>query len=106
METINAKDYHVNYHGKIIKISELKSSKMYILFISGSGYGDQTFYYSGSSTYDVYKVTGYDGVMSKVGTIIENSSSDKGSNFIAKIDDYEISAPVAADAMFSKIYKS
>ena len=105
METIKIEDYHVNYHGKRIDISELKSDKMYILFVSGSGYGDQTFYYSGSATYDVYRVTEYK-VLTKVGTINENSSSDKGCNFTAKIDDYEFSAPVNADAIFSKIFKS
>jgi hypothetical protein len=53
-EVLLAKDYYVNYYGQMIDIKP--SSNLLVLFISGSGYGDQSYWCSFTNTYKVYRV--------------------------------------------------
>ena len=100
-EVLNAADYHIINGGKRHELGY--GSKIVILFVSGSGSGDQSYYCEFRSTYKAYWHKGTK--LTYCGEISEISGS-AGNSFIGKIDGREIKCDfLCADEVFTKIEK-
>jgi len=101
VEKMMITDYHVNYHGKVIDISSLKSEKIYYLFRSGSGY-TYSDGYEGTEYGELYQSNGKELIL------VGNCRSYYGKEDYSKITllGVEFSSPLVADAIFTKIFKN
>lgn len=76
------------------------NQKFFLLFVSGSGSGDQSYWCSFTTTYDVYEQN--NGTLTLCGRLIETQSSDK-KNFYGEIKGVLIDLPFLATEVFTKI---
>ena len=100
-ENLKAADYQIVYGGERNPLGY--GNKIVILYVSGSGYGDQSYYCEFRSFYKVYRHEGRKLIYA--GTINEISGT-AGNSFIGKIDDREIKCGfLRAAEIFTKIEK-
>jgi len=100
-EVLKAEDYQIINGGKRHELDY--GSKIVILFASGSGSGDQSYYCEFRSTYKVYR---HEGMKLRYAGVIMEISGSKGNSFIGKIDGKEIKCDfLSADEVFTKIEK-
>lgn len=100
-EVLNAEDYQIVYGGERYKLGY--GSKIVILFVSGSGHGDQPYWCEFRSIYKVYRHEGRKLIYS--GSINEISGSN-GNSFFGNIYGKEIKCDfLCADEVFTKIEK-
>lgn len=99
-EVLYAEDYQIINGGKRHPLDH--GSKFVILFASGSGYGDQSYYCEFRSTYKVYW---HEGSELRYAGVINEVSGSNGNSFIGKIDGKEIKCDFCADEIFTKIEK-
>jgi hypothetical protein len=102
---LSAADYYINFMGRVIDIPELSSDRLYILFESGSGSGDQSYWCSFSTTYGVYRAKDYGKTLERIGEIHEISGTDRKC-FNGTVEGKAISLDgFTADSVFMKIFK-
>ena len=100
-EVLNAEDYQIVYGGERYQLGY--GNKIVILFASGSGSGDQSYYCEFRSTYKVYR---HEGRKLKFSGVINEISGSNGNSFIGKIDGKEVKCgSLCADELFTKIEK-
>ena len=100
-EVLKAEDYQIVNGGKRHQLNY--GSRVVILFVSGSGSGDQSYYCEFRSTYKAYWHKG--NKLTYCGEINEISGTS-GKSFFGKIDGKEIKCNfLCADEVFMKIEK-
>lgn len=96
-------DYYQVINSTRTPIDEYKG-QLVIVFVTGSGYGDQSYWCSFSTKYDVYELTKWGKEMQKVGEINEWSGTD-GCGFKGQVKGQEIALEgVTADHVFKKVF--
>ena len=104
METMVEKmmiaDYIVNYHGRTMDISTLKSDHVYYLFKSGSGYTGVGGYY-GTEHGELYQSNGKE--LTLVGKCSTYYGGETSSKITLKGVTFEL--PLSANNLFTKIFK-
>lgn len=99
-EVLYSDDYRIINGGQRHSLDS--GSKFVILFASGSGSGDQSYYCEFRSTYKVYR---HEGRQLRYAGVINEVSGSAGNSFIGKIDGKEIKCDFCADEIFTKIEK-
>lgn len=100
-EVLKAEDYQIVYGGERYQLGY--GSKFVILFASGSGYGDQSYYCEFRSSYKVYR---HEGRKLKYAGLINEITGSKGNSFFGNIDGKEIKCDfLCANEVFTKIEK-
>lgn len=99
-EILNSENYVIISGGTRPAIG-YSDNKIFLLFVSGSGYGDQSYWSCFSSTYAAYMHT--DGELKLCGEIRSTNSTD-GNSFCGTIKGREIACSfLSADEVFCKI---
>jgi hypothetical protein len=105
METMVEKmmiaDYIINYHGRTMDISTLKSDHIYYLFKSGSGYTGYMGRYYGTEYGELYQSNGKELIL--VGQCSTYYGGETSSKITLKGVTFEL--PLSADDLFTNIFK-
>ena len=100
-EILNAEDYQIIYGGERYQLGY--GSKVVILFVSGSGSGDQSYYCEFRTTYKVYR---HEGRKLKYAGEIKEISGSAGNSFFGNINGKEVKCDfLGATEVFTKIEK-
>lgn len=100
-EVLKAEDYQIINGGKRHELGY--GSKIVILFVSGSGSGDLSYYCEIRSTYKAYR---HEGMTLRYSGEINEISGSNGNSFIGKIDGKEIKCDfLCVGEVFTKIEK-
>ena len=101
VEVLKAEEYQIVNGGKRHDLGY--GNKIVILFVSGSGYGGQSYYCEFRSTYKVYRHEGKELIYSGE---INDISGSAGNSFVGKIDGKEIKCDfLCVGEVFTKIEK-
>ena len=97
--SMKTEDFKIVNGGRRDKI-DFFNEKYFLVFVSGSGSGDQSYWFSSTSVFDVYK--NVSGKLILSGRIVENHTTDS-KHFSGTINGIEISLPLLATEIFSQI---
>ena len=101
VEKMMIADYQINYHGRVIDISKLKTDKVYYLCKSGSGYTSYMGAYYGTEYGELYQSNGKE--LTLVGQCSTAYGDTTSSTITLKGVTFEL--PLSANNVFTKIFK-
>jgi hypothetical protein len=109
METknnLNPAEFEINICGRCMDIPTIGYGRLYLLFITGSGYGGQSRDYYGSSEYGVYELDKktFGKQLNLVGKATENQMPE-GTLTTLTVNGKTYDFPFSIDNIMNKIYR-